>query len=251
MVQRRARRALWWYYPNCPSLLVSWFLSQLLACLPAETQSVLHQRVIDSSNDGAMDNPEMGPFEEGVSTPFLLLQQHHRYLRQDAGGNTALTILYLCLLGLCFATPLLYYIRLHYDERNAERAREAESQAIRRALADVAQEHWFNMLNPTDPDHMAPTRSLATALAGLVNDNENDPVSNMIRRLSNSWSLDQGGLGREQLRHQRRKILEERRARLRQLLAPVRMVGYLNVSCINAQNSATHTVSCCAGLEGD
>jgi hypothetical protein len=49
-------------------------------------------------------------------------------------GRTVLTIIYLCVLGLCFITPVLYYFRMHFEERNAARSRAQENIIIRASL---------------------------------------------------------------------------------------------------------------------
>jgi hypothetical protein len=41
-------------------------------------------------------------------------------------GRTVLTILYLCVLGLCFVVPVFYYFRLHCFEENARRELELD-----------------------------------------------------------------------------------------------------------------------------
>ena len=82
-------------------------------------------------------------------------------------GRTVLTILYLCVLGLCFVVPVFYYFRLHCFEENARRELE----------------------------------------------------------LDFTTALEQSEQHREESRAARRKYIEERRARIVQLLGPVRMVS--------------------------
>lgn len=41
-------------------------------------------------------------------------------------GRTVLTILYLCVLGLCFVVPVFYYFRLHCFEEHARRELELD-----------------------------------------------------------------------------------------------------------------------------
>ena len=79
-------------------------------------------------------------------------------------------------------TPLFYYCRLHYEDRNARRLRELEIAGIRSAMERSA------------------------AAAALV------------------ATIGAGSGGDEQSRAVRRKYIEERRARLLQLMAPVSMV---------------------------
>jgi hypothetical protein len=61
-----------------------------------------------------------------------------RELQQDSvsksRGRTVLTILYLCVLGLCFITPVIYYLKMHFEERRSERSRELENAMIRASL---------------------------------------------------------------------------------------------------------------------
>ena len=85
-------------------------------------------------------------------------------------GRTVLTVLYLCVLGLCFVVPVFYYFRMHCEERTARRMRELEIAGITAALTESENLH------------------------------------------------------REESRAVRRKYREERRARILQLFAPVRMV---------------------------
>jgi hypothetical protein len=100
-------------------------------------------------------------------------QQMQQEQEQEAGnhrGRTVLTVLYLCVLGLCFVVPVFYYFRMHCEERNARRMRELEIAGIAEALEQSGDFH------------------------------------------------------REESRAARRKYREERRARIIQLFAPVRMV---------------------------
>jgi hypothetical protein len=85
-------------------------------------------------------------------------------------GRTVLTVLYLCLLGLCLVVPVFYYFRMHCEERHARRIRELEISGISQALEQSQTLH------------------------------------------------------REESRAARRKYRDERRARIVQLFAPVRMV---------------------------
>ena len=94
-----------------------------------------------------------------------------RVLQQQNRGRTVLTVLYLCVLGLCFVIPVFYYFRLHYDERGARRMRELE-------------------------------------MAGL------------------SQAMEHSQQNREETRAARRKYRDERRARILQLFAPVRLVSF-------------------------
>lgn len=98
-------------------------------------------------------------------------------------GRTVLTILYLCVLGLCFVVPVFYYFRLHCFEENARRELE----------------------------------------------------------LDFTTALEQSEQHREESRAARRKYIEERRARIVQLLGPVRMVSEKTVKLIA-------TCSCTAKL---
>jgi hypothetical protein len=57
-----------------------------------------------------------------------------RSLQEDNRGRTVLTILYLCVLGLCFIVPFFYYARMQCEEQEARRMREAELAGITLAL---------------------------------------------------------------------------------------------------------------------
>ena len=50
-----------------------------------------------------------------------------------------MTILYLCVLGLCFVVPVFYYFRMHCEERHARRMRELEMAGMREALEQSEQ----------------------------------------------------------------------------------------------------------------
>ena len=49
-------------------------------------------------------------------------------------GRTILTILYLCVLSLCFITPIFYYCRLQCEDRQNRRLRDLEIAGIRSAM---------------------------------------------------------------------------------------------------------------------
>ena len=87
-------------------------------------------------------------------------------------GRFILTVIYLCILGFCCITPLIYYIRLHFEEAENSRMRELENAGIAAAL-----------------------------------------------RRSN----------RDDTEATRRKYAEERRARLKQLFEPVKIVSKVYV----------------------
>jgi hypothetical protein len=58
-----------------------------------------------------------------------MLQQQH-----SPRGRTVLTVLYLCVLGICFVIPVLFYIRMHCDDRRNRRLIESEIAGIARAI---------------------------------------------------------------------------------------------------------------------
>jgi len=133
------------------------------------------------------DNPQQQPQQ------LLPLLQLHRSLQRGSAhssstqqrGRTILTLLYLCVLGMCFLTPVLYYCRLHYEERDARRRlRILEAQGLEMALQNS-------------------------------NNNNNGGDGNNANGNNNTS---------EESRAARRKYLEERQARITQLVAPVRMV---------------------------
>lgn len=100
-----------------------------------------------------------------------ILPAVHRLLQDGHRGRTVLTVLYLCVLGLCFVVPVFYYFRMHCEERNVRRLRELELAGITQALEQSQHAH------------------------------------------------------REESRAARRKFREERKARINQLFAPVKMVS--------------------------
>lgn len=101
-------------------------------------------------------------------------------LLQNSGqrGRTVLTVLYLCVLGLCFVVPIIYYFRMHFEERHVRRLRELEIEGITQALEQSQDVH------------------------------------------------------REETRAARRKFREERKARINQLFAPVKMVRTKSVGFV-------------------
>eukprot|EP00934_Nitzschia_sp_Nitz4_P001032 Nitzschia sp. Nitz4//scaffold67_size101165//89606//91117//NITZ4_004543-RA/size101165-augustus-gene-0.17-mRNA-1//1//CDS//3329556516//1032//frame0 len=124
--------------------------------------------------DGTRDESALSGWrdDEGdlveASTEFLAGDQ--RSLQQTETGRTVLTILYLCVLGICFVIPIFYYFRLQCEERYARRLRDLE-------------------------------------LAGMAH---------AMQQSENLYS--------EESRAARRKYREERKARIMQLLSPVRMI---------------------------
>ena len=78
-----------------------------------------------------------------------LLRGHAGFVDQDASpdeplllrhlnetrGQAVLTFMYLCVLGLCFMTAVVYFCRMQWEERYLRRLREHELGAIRSALA--------------------------------------------------------------------------------------------------------------------
>ena len=101
------------------------------------------------------------------SAPVDYTQPQPNEESSQSRGRTVLTILYLCVLGLCFVVPVFYYFRLHCFEENARRELE----------------------------------------------------------LDFTTALEQSEQHREESRAARRKYIEERRARIVQILGPVRMVS--------------------------
>ena len=101
----------------------------------------------------------------------VLLEGVTRQLQEgtrESRGRTVLMILYLCVLGMCFVTPLFYYFRLRCEDRHSQRLGELEAAGIATAMEQSQ---------------------------------------------------------RDETRAERRKYIEERRARIVQLFAPVRMVS--------------------------
>jgi len=157
-----------------------------------------------SSGDGTIGGNDEGSLVAALlpssSDSFLdlLLSHAHRRLQDgmtNGRGRTVLTVLYICVLSLCFVTPIFYYCRLQYEDRTARRLRDMEIAGIRTAMELSA--------------------------SGSVADRDGN-ILNIL-----NFGNDGTGGGREQdeqSRAQRRKYIEERRARLLQLLAPVTMV---------------------------
>ena len=81
-------------------------------------------------------------------TIFRLLQQNNENFGSSSSSNsthqrgrTVLTVLYLCVLGLCFVVPVFYYFRMHCEERNNRRMREIEIAGITQALEQSENHH--------------------------------------------------------------------------------------------------------------
>jgi len=60
---------------------------------------------------------------------------------QQSRGRTVLTILYLCVLGLCFVVPVFYYFRLHCFEESARRELELDFTAALQESEQHREEH--------------------------------------------------------------------------------------------------------------
>jgi hypothetical protein len=95
-----------------------------------------------------------------------------------ARGQAVLTFMYLCVLGLCFLTAVVYFCRMQWEERYIRHLRETEVEGIRAAMAQ----------------------------------------SEMTQR--------------EESLAVQRKYIEERRARILQLFAPVRLVSIAVRGCL-------------------
>jgi hypothetical protein len=117
----------------------------------------------------------------------------------DNRGRTVLTFLYLCILGLCFLTPILYYCRLYFEERNARRLRELETAAFEQSSQQQA----------------------LGGVGGLGAHHHHHHHTLLHHHMLNS---NNNSHNREEARAVRRKYVEERRARILQLFEPVRLV---------------------------
>ena len=49
-------------------------------------------------------------------------------------GRTILATLYLCMLGVCFVVPVLFYFRMHCDDRHNRRLRDLEIAGMAQAM---------------------------------------------------------------------------------------------------------------------
>ena len=78
----------------------------------------------------------------------VLLEHIARHLQSDTNnstqeknrGRTILMILYLCVLAMCFITPIIYYIRLRCEERRAHRLGQLEAEGMAVALEESQQQ---------------------------------------------------------------------------------------------------------------
>jgi hypothetical protein len=146
--------------------------------------SWLHQDTRMSNSRDSSTSSSGGVYSSSSSSSSQSVDNH---------GRTVLTFLYLCILGLCFLTPILYYCRLYFDERNARRMRQLEISALTTAL-----EQSHGGIAGGHPLHHHPH------------------LHHHLHNHNNS--------NREEVRAVRRKYVEERRARILQLFEPVRMV---------------------------
>ena len=64
-------------------------------------------------------------------------EEEHPIFRHlnESRGQAVLTFMYLCVLGLCFMTAVVYFCRMQWEERYLRRLREHELSAIRSAMA--------------------------------------------------------------------------------------------------------------------
>lgn len=130
-----------------------------------------------------------------LSRPLLFSSYDRALTRNDNAdterGRTVLTFLYVSVLGICLLTPVLYYIRLHCEER-----------ALRRRLQDLHEQGLRGSLESV------------LSQSQLPDDQQHDINFHHLQGLSNT----------EDSRAARRKYIAERRARILQLFATVRMV---------------------------
>jgi hypothetical protein len=67
---------------------------------------------------------------EAAAVVLRILQDiHHK-------GRAVLTILYLCVLSLCFLVPFFFYVRMHCDDRRNRQLRELEIATITQSLTE-------------------------------------------------------------------------------------------------------------------
>ena len=134
-------------------------------------------------------------------------------------GRTVLTFLYLSVLGMCFMTPVLYYFRLHCEERGVQRRLQA--------LEDTN--------TTTTRSRRGPNGTLVVigGSGGLAGASFSSSSNANPNNNTNS----------EESRAARRKYLAERKARIVQLIAPVRVVR----GTLDARSTVLHSlpfVSC-------
>ena len=84
--------------------------------------------------------------DESSSTSSLFLL---RFLQQTQGGGdgstnrgrTVLTVLYLCVLTMCFIVPVFFYCRMQCDHRNDQQLREIEVAGLQQAMTESQNAH--------------------------------------------------------------------------------------------------------------
>lgn len=107
------------------------------ALLPA-VQSDFYR---DSLPDPAFMNEEnVGrdyPYFASIPTTLERMLQNENAPR----GRTVLTVLYLCVLSMCFVIPFLFYIRMHCDDRRNRRLIDSEIAVIAQSLDDSQGQH--------------------------------------------------------------------------------------------------------------
>ena len=124
-----------------------------------------------------------------------------------------LTIIYLSVLGICFIIPIIFYCQIRCDDRRRDQELyDLEVASLALALAESTRMANGNGGDDDDDDGDNDDEDRDRDNDGGENDNERG----------------QGGSGnqrnRAEAREVRRKYREERRARILQLFAPVRMV---------------------------
>ena len=95
----------------------------------------------DVSHEEGWERGGESPATTIISHTAIVTTAMRRLMTNPPDGRAVLTVLYVCVLSLCFAVPLLYYCRMHWEERQARRLRELELAGITQAMAQSQNQH--------------------------------------------------------------------------------------------------------------
>ena len=108
-------------------------LFRLMFFLSKQTHAIEESRFSFHDFWRAWTSGESGTYEND-STQLDHYHYYHRHLNETR-GQAVLTFMYLCVLGLCFMTAVVYFCRMQWEERYLRRLRESELHAMRAAMA--------------------------------------------------------------------------------------------------------------------
>ena len=104
-----------------------------------DTQRDHRNMNMDASHEHGLAPGGESPISTTTNTAATVVMR--RLVSNPPDGRAVLTVLYVCVLSLCFAVPLLYYCRMHWEERQVRRLRELELAGITQAMAQSQNQH--------------------------------------------------------------------------------------------------------------